>query len=402
MKKKIFTLLLTLAVAVCQGQEQYTKPAGTGQHDSVIYKTTFFFPQGQGNWIGKSEYAKMSKLLDWAKTVPSAPIIINGWADKSGSEERNAKISLSRARTIRNYLVKQGIAAERISFYGNGVDKGAANAAKARRADVQGVIRLARVSEPEKEIITEPEKQETITEPEVSPQPEVVTETQQQIPAEPVTEQTTGRTSSPWYMGGGFGMSFGQGTFCSFAANGTHPGFYIGGLAGYQINRLLSAEVSLDYTRMRLGAYDCCQHFWLGTDGNYYLAPVSGMQSYRYSDLKAMVNLLGLGLHLNVDLMGVLQPDSRWSVMLSPTLSTVFSSAAVKQGQSKVLSGNRFHFGMGMDLGAGYQITGMLGLRFTTGINYLTGKPIDNLPEARHKSNYVWNSALKLIIKLNP
>lgn len=207
---------------------------------------------------------------------------------------------------------------------------------------------------------------------------------------------------SPWYVGVGGGLSFGRGTFCSFGSDETRPGFQVGVLGGYELNRYLSAELSLDYTRMKLGAYDCCQNLWLASDGNRYFAPLAGAKNYEYNDLLSTAHLVGLGAHLNVDLVGIWRADSRWSAFVSPALYGVVSAADVKQvsENENVKSESVFHFGVGTDLGVGYRITPCLGLRLQTGITLLTGKPMDGMPKAEHKSNYVWNTALQVIIKL--
>lgn len=204
---------------------------------------------------------------------------------------------------------------------------------------------------------------------------------------------------SPWYVGFGGGLSFGRTTFASFAMDNTHPGFNLGVLGGYKINKLLSAEVSLDYTCMKLGTYDCCQNLWLGKDGNRYFAPLTGVMSYKYSDLTSTTNLMGLGVHLNLDLLSIWNEDSKWSALVSPAICGVYSNAVVKQLDIKVRAASTIHFGGGLDLGLGYTITPKIGLRLTTGINYLTGA-IDALPREEHKTSYVWNSSLKLIYKL--
>jgi hypothetical protein len=204
---------------------------------------------------------------------------------------------------------------------------------------------------------------------------------------------------SRMYIGFGSGVSFGRSTFASFSMDKIHPGFNVNVLGGYKINKLLSAEVSLDYTRMTLGTYDCCQNLWLGEDGNRYFAPLSGMKSYKYSNLTSIVNLLGLGTHLNIDLLSLWNQDSKWSAFVSPAIYGVYSDADVKQSGAEVRTASKLHFGTGIDLGVGYMINSKVSLRFTTGINYLTGA-IDALPREEHKTTYMWNSGLKLIYKL--
>lgn len=229
-------------------------------------------------------------------------------------------------------------------------------------------------------------------------------EKEMQPPRVIVTEEsafvaTPQKQPSRWYIGFGGGLSFGRTTFASFAMDKTHLGFNVGVLGGYKINRLLSTEVSLDYTRMKLGTYDCCQNLWLGKDGNRYFAPLTGVESYKYSDLTSTTNLVGLGTHLNIDLLSIWNEDSKWLAFVSPAIYGVYSNASVKQSGIKVHTASTFHFGAGLDLGVGYTITPKISLRLITGINYLTGA-IDALPREEHKTSYVWNSGMKLIYKL--
>lgn len=121
------------------------------------------------------------------------------------------------------------------------------------------------------------------------------------------------KPSTPWYIGVSSGLSYGRTTFASFAMDETNPGFNANMLGGYKINKLLSVEVSLDYTHMKLGAYDCCQNLWLGSDGNRYFAPLSGVDSYKYSNLTSTSNLVGLGTHLNIDLLSFWNRYPKWS-----------------------------------------------------------------------------------------
>lgn len=378
----------------------------TIRQDSVRMRTSIYFSPNGGDWIEKSEYTKAGKFLQWALNDTLSAIQLTGWTDKSGTETFNEQLSLRRARTVRNYLVKKGVSAGRIQFEGRGIDTQAEKEAEARRVDMIGweciaaPVAVAEVVIP----VAKEEKQIAVAE----PKEETVVATEPAAPTSPVQPETMSDNSNPssvpsrWYIGAGGGTSFGRSTFCSFAMDGTRPGFNVGVLGGYQINKLLSAELSLDYTRMDLRTYDCCQLLWLAADGNRYAAPVAGMKNYPYNDLRAITNLLALGAHLNIDLVNLWNEDSRWSALVSPAIYGVYSSADVKQLSTgaKATDATAFHFGAGLDLGAGYQFTHCFGLRLSTGINYLTGKGIDGLPQEEHKANYVWNTSLKLIFKL--
>ena len=129
---------------------------GTALRDSVAMRTTFYFSPGNGEWIERSEYPKSGRLVRWAEANPDARIVITGWADASGSSVLNDTLSLRRARTVRNYLVRKGISAQRIACEGAGVDAEAESPEKARRAEVRGIIRLTLADAPEVRTETEP------------------------------------------------------------------------------------------------------------------------------------------------------------------------------------------------------------------------------------------------------
>ncbi len=206
-----------------------------------------------------------------------------------------------------------------------------------------------------------------------------------------------------WYIGADAGVSFGNSTFKSFGMDKTRIGFGIGLLGGYHINQYISAEAELSYRYMGLGAYDCCQHLFLGADGNRYFAPVAGVNSWQYNDLHSSVNLYGLGARLNVDFVKMFKPTSRWSFLISPAIYSVLSSANIItiSTDKEVKNGTSFHFGAGGDLGVGYQISPKINIRLYSGITLLTGKGIDALPQVEHKSNYTWNSGVKVTFAIS-
>lgn len=202
-----------------------------------------------------------------------------------------------------------------------------------------------------------------------------------------------------WYLGAGSGVSFGRSTFVSFSMDKTHPAFSFGVLGGYTINKVFSAEVSIDRTHMTLRTYDCCQNLWLGADGHRYFAPLSGAESYKYSELTSTTNLLKVGAHFNIDLMGLRNTDTKWLALFSPVIYGVHSRADVEASGAEVRTVSAFHFGTGLNLGVGYRLTPTTTLRLTSGLDFLTGA-FDGLPREEHRTSYVWNNALQLTINL--
>ena len=62
----------------------------------------------------------LDKVIAAAKASGTASISDTGYADRSGTEDYNLKLSLKRADAVRDYLIKGGIAADRITVSGRG------------------------------------------------------------------------------------------------------------------------------------------------------------------------------------------------------------------------------------------------------------------------------------------
>lgn len=75
---------------------------------------------------GKAELAPMAqqKLTEVAKALsdldPNARIVVEGHTDSRGTDESNLELSKQRATTVRDYLVSQGVAEDRITAVGRG------------------------------------------------------------------------------------------------------------------------------------------------------------------------------------------------------------------------------------------------------------------------------------------
>lgn len=84
--------------------------------------------------IRPSEVSKLKNLLCILKENPEMKVTVTGWCDTRGSVAVNRRISRQRAQALKNWLVKRGIAASRISVVGKGSD-GSRTASKARRVE---------------------------------------------------------------------------------------------------------------------------------------------------------------------------------------------------------------------------------------------------------------------------
>jgi OOP family OmpA-OmpF porin len=74
-----------------------------------------------GSLVLKPKVAKqLDDVVGYAKKYPDAQLELDGYADSSGSARLSQKFSLARAESVKSYLVKKGVAANRISTKGEG------------------------------------------------------------------------------------------------------------------------------------------------------------------------------------------------------------------------------------------------------------------------------------------
>ena len=84
--------------------------------------------------IRPSEVSKLKSILHILKENPEMKVTVTGWCDTRGSVAVNRRISRQRAQALKNWLVKRGIAASRISVVGKGSDA-SRTAPEARRVE---------------------------------------------------------------------------------------------------------------------------------------------------------------------------------------------------------------------------------------------------------------------------
>ena len=84
--------------------------------------------------IQQNEETKLNDILKTLKENPNMKVTVTGWSDTKGSVAVNKRISRQRAETVKTWLVKNGIEANRITAIGNGSDD-TQDADKARRVE---------------------------------------------------------------------------------------------------------------------------------------------------------------------------------------------------------------------------------------------------------------------------
>ncbi|PKN80144.1 MAG: hypothetical protein CVU48_03160 [Candidatus Cloacimonetes bacterium HGW-Cloacimonetes-1] len=70
--------------------------------------------------INVSEESKLQEIADIMKQNQNLALEIYGFADKRASEKYNLTLTLNRANSVRDYLLKNGVAASRMATFGHG------------------------------------------------------------------------------------------------------------------------------------------------------------------------------------------------------------------------------------------------------------------------------------------
>jgi outer membrane protein OmpA-like peptidoglycan-associated protein len=83
------------------------------------YLDNVFFDTGLST-LKPSSYKALNSLYEVMKLKPALVIEIGGHTDNTGTKDINKKLSQDRANAVRNYLIKKGIAANRITAVGYG------------------------------------------------------------------------------------------------------------------------------------------------------------------------------------------------------------------------------------------------------------------------------------------
>jgi outer membrane protein OmpA-like peptidoglycan-associated protein len=87
----------------------------------IILKNIFFdFDKATLRPESTNELQRLTKLLT---DVPTLKIEISGHTDSKGANEYNAKLSDNRSKAVVDYLIKAGIAANRLTYKGYGEDQ---------------------------------------------------------------------------------------------------------------------------------------------------------------------------------------------------------------------------------------------------------------------------------------
>jgi outer membrane protein OmpA-like peptidoglycan-associated protein len=97
--------------------------------------------------LNKSASAELEKAVAFAAANKDSDLAITGYTDDRGDAAKNVKLSTARAEAVKAYLVKNGVAADRLTAKGEGAanpvadNKTVEGRAKNRRVEIGAVVR---------------------------------------------------------------------------------------------------------------------------------------------------------------------------------------------------------------------------------------------------------------------
>ena len=105
-----------------EAEETVTEPELEKVAENTFRLENVYFPTGEATILNNS-YDELDRLVNYLKEHPKQRIRIEGHTDNQGDARLNKILSLDRAKAVRDYLIKQGIALERLEYTGFGDTK---------------------------------------------------------------------------------------------------------------------------------------------------------------------------------------------------------------------------------------------------------------------------------------
>lgn len=97
-----------------------SRPRAVITEDRIEINEAVFFSTGSDN-IKPSSYPILSAVAAALKNTPNVSMLqVQGHTDADGEEDDNLALSIRRARSVKSYLISQGISAERLNSVGFG------------------------------------------------------------------------------------------------------------------------------------------------------------------------------------------------------------------------------------------------------------------------------------------
>jgi peptidoglycan-associated lipoprotein len=128
MIKAIAAVAALLMIAACSSSTQEPPQAGTTVTPGSIADfrqnvgDRVYFDTDMSN-IREEGRATLAKQAEWLKRYTNYPILIEGKCDERGTREYNLALGERRANAVRQYLVAQGVPADRIKTISYGKER---------------------------------------------------------------------------------------------------------------------------------------------------------------------------------------------------------------------------------------------------------------------------------------
>jgi len=132
LSKVALTLVVTLFLGACATQQQASTTTTTGDDAYTGTETVKYLADGVPDRVffstNKSELtsaatATLAKQATYLKANPTLNVVLEGHADERGTREYNLALGERRATAAKNYLISNGIAANRIKVISYGKEK---------------------------------------------------------------------------------------------------------------------------------------------------------------------------------------------------------------------------------------------------------------------------------------
>jgi len=127
MIKGIAAVVVLVFLAACSNEQQAAAPPGTVTPGSVADfkqnvgdRVYFDFDQSAVREDGRQT---LNKQAEWLKKYTNYPILIEGKCDERGTREYNLALGERRANAVRQYLIAQGLPADRIKTISYGKER---------------------------------------------------------------------------------------------------------------------------------------------------------------------------------------------------------------------------------------------------------------------------------------
>src|SRR6476619_4177673 len=128
MFKGFAAIALAIFMAACSNQQEAAAPATTAVTPGSIADfrqnvgDRVYFDTDMSN-IREDGRSTLAKQAEWLKKYTNYPITIEGKCDERGTREYNLALGERRANAVRQYLVAQGIPANRIKTISYGKER---------------------------------------------------------------------------------------------------------------------------------------------------------------------------------------------------------------------------------------------------------------------------------------